>query len=356
MGLYLILFIINIAVIIAAKRNVAYNKICAFLLLSFMCTLCACRDLYCGRDTLNYYNIYTEDPDNILREPLYVLSMLCIPDFRLFLIFYCIPIYYITYYCLSKEVKLCCIGLLVYMISPSKFFPESFNIIRQSLSGALILWAFTEMRAKRKTRAIILILIACGFHFSSIVAFPFLFLSRIKLKQVPVLISIMASFLIGLMFSSGSLMKFIGNNIGGLGGDVFQLISLKILSYSDNFGTASFSYNLTLTIPLTLACIFCYPLSKRAKIQYRYYYNIFFVTTLIANVVIPAIAYGFRFVYSLEYIQMLVIPNAYLYGTKRQKICIIIVLILFTLLYFHYLLNLPSNSDRTIVPYKAFFM
>ncbi len=353
MTLYIILLFLSILFAIIAHYSKTKNYILGGTLMGFLCLMCALRDLECGTDTLNYLIIFTEDPNNPLREPLYVLSMLLIRDYRVFLFFYAIITYSLIFFSLTKEVRLICFGIVVFLICPNKLFPETFNIIRQALAGSLILFAFIEVKHGYKWKSIICIFIACGFHFSSIIAFPFL-LVRQQCYNLRFSITIVfTTFIFGILGGAQIIVEMLIQLLGIGWGDYITLLALKTLSYSEKLQGASFTYNLTLLVPNILCCLITYPYKELSKNKYGYYYNIFILTTVLGNIFIPAMPYGFRFIYSLEFIQLLIVPMAYQYESNRTRLYIIALMILNIGIYIHYLYHLPSVGNRGIVPYKS---
>lgn len=337
------------------RNKKTLNIVCVIAFSLIMCLMCCFRDLECGTDTLNYYLIYKNDPDNPLREPLYVLSMLLTEDFRSFLIFYAALTYILLGYEIIKEVKLGCFAILIFMVSPNKFFPESFNIIRQSLAGVLILYAFIQWNKQNRLKTFISIVCAIGIHYSSIIAVPFLFIKKMPLRFPIAVGGVLLSLIIGMCFGGERLLAFFSQSLSMLNLDYMMLLASKIDSYQNNVETSSFTYNLSILIPLCLICIFSYPFNAKAKSEYGYYYKIFFLITILANIIIPTMAYGFRFVFSVEYIQLLVIPKAYQLSSYRIRQAILCICGLMILVYLHYLYNMPTYAIRGIVPYKTYW-
>ena len=356
MELYIILSFIAIIFVIIVKDNRRENILFSSLLLLFLCFLCTFRDLECGRDTLNYYYIYETDPNNLFREPLYVLSMIASGDFRLFIALFSVSTYFILIYVICKYLKLSCLGVLIFMISANKFFPESFNIIRQTLAGCLIMYSFIVENNRNRNKAILIIAVAFCIHFSSLIAFPFLFLKKnILLKPYTVITILLISMLIGLSGIFNMLFITSLKALSFISGDLYNLIILKALSYGEQVNKTNITYNLSFIVPAILTCILSYPYSHKAKKQNRYFYNVFLLSTLIGNLLIPSFPYGFRFIFSLSFIQIILIPNAYNLCSKQYKKYFWGLFVLLLIIHLHYLYNMPLNTQRGIVPYKSIF-
>lgn len=354
MILYFLLLLLTALCCVYAGKNKRKEIICAGLLLVFIATLCGLRGIDCGTDNINYFSIFKYKDYNSL-EYAFIGSLYVIPNFQLWLFCYAVATYLILFFQLKKETTYMCLGVLIFMISTSKFFPESFNVIRQSIAAAIMLWAFVSWKHNRRTEAFVAIFIATLFHTSSIIALPFFLVKKAHIPFAICAISLILTLILG--------MRHIFN-------DALQLFTLSFTDYnsSDSVadvinkyssygnGTSYLNANAMLinTFPITLMALLTYPFTTVAKEKYGFYYNIFWIATLIGNVFIPAMQYGFRIVFSLQIVQVLVLPLAYQYNKKVVRQLIVCYLGFLSLVYLHYLYLLPVVGIRPIVPYKFY--
>lgn len=259
-----------------------------------------------------------------------------------------IPLFFV----IRKETDYAMIAVLMYMVSSVKFFPESFNIIRQSLATSFILVQFVDWGHGKKLRGTIWGLIAIFLHNSSIITFPFLLLRKIQFRFWFVVIGIGATFFMGLF---QVLNEFIGATLGN-GLNTSNEVVTAYLAYMTDGTTFNTNYILTNTLPLSIMCLLTYPTSKKSRPIDMFYFNIMFVTTLIANIAIPATQFGFRLVFSLYIVQILVMANAFRYKNKMGRELLGIFLFFLCLLYIHYLYGLNNSDINTIIPYKTFLL
>ena len=354
MTIYFFLLILNLIFCYIGYNFKLADKVGAIIIVTIMCALCSLRAIDCGTDTVNYYRIFAYNPElsDERLEPLFLLVRNSISNFQVFLAFFAVISYLIIGRIVCKEVRYSSLAVLIFMISPTKFFPESFNIVRQSFACAFILWGFVEWWKNRKIRTIILFVIATSFHYSSVFAFLFLLVSRkkmIKFRTVVILVSV--TFLIGILGMTGHLVQ---NLVTALGeANIHPLIT--------GYAKYGFKVDHTMTLaslflwlfPLSLFAIVSYPFKSKAKSHVCYLYNVFMIGTIIGNVFIPALDWGLRFVFSIMITQILAIPIALKYSSKAQKICIVTSIGVCILAYAYYIVHLQYFPATSIVPYKS---
>lgn len=351
---YLILLLFTVLCCVYANGNKRKEIVCAGLLLVTLGTLCGLRGLDCGTDNINYYSIFKyKDYDSL--EYAFIGSLYIISNFQIWLFCYAMATYMILFFQLKKETKYMCLGVLIFMISTSKFFPESFNVIRQSIAASLMLWAFVNWNHCKRLDAFIAIFIAALFHTSSIIALPFFLLKKISIPFSICLVSLILTLILGMLhiFNDTLQLFALGFTDYNSADSVADVVN-KYSSYGNGTSYLNAKAMLTNTFPITAMALLTYPFSKEAKNKYGFYYNIFWIATLIGNVFIPAMVYGFRIVFSLQIVQLLVLPLAYQYGKRHIRQLIICYLILLSIVYLHYLYLLPIVGIRPIIPYKFF--
>ena len=356
MAVYFIIFFLNLIFCVIGYHYKWLDKAGAFIMTMIMFLLCGLRSVECGTDTINYYHIFSYNAQfNEQRlEPLFILLRNSISEFQIFLIIFAFGTYAILYYVVQKEVRYCSIAILIFMISTTKFFPESFNIIRQSLAASIILWGFTEWNKNRisnKIKTLILFVIATLFHYSSFVAFLFLIVGNVKFNKTVTYIIIIVTLILGIF---GITRNIVQNFIVHIGESNINSLVTHYVNYGyrvDNL--MHFSSLILWLIPLSYFAITCYPITKMARMKYGYYYNVFFIATIVGNLLIPALDWGLRLIFSVMIIQVIVIPDAIRYAARKQRFLIFSAIMLCSISYLFYIYHLQYNIVTSIVPYES---
>lgn len=353
MVVYIVIWALTTGCCLYAGTNRKKEVVCSFVLLFVMMMMCGLRGLECGTDNINYLRIFQTQYYDSPLEVGFIASYKLVPNFQLWLFLYALFSYAILFCQLKKETVYCCLGVLIYMISTTKFFPESFNIIRQVLAASIMLWAFVAWQHSKKAQALLGIVIATAFHTSSVIALPFFLL---KYMRFPFWLA--AS---GLVFTVALGMAHVINDVLQLfalgfsefnSADATADIAAKYSSYGGDTSFLNAKAMLTNTVPITAMALLTYPFSAKAKEAYGFYYNVFFVTTMIGNIFIPAMVYGFRLVFSLQIVQVLVLPLAYQHHKKAGRQLLVCYLLFLSVVYFYYLYTLTFVGVRTIVPFR----
>lgn len=352
MALYILLLLITVLGCIYSGNNKKREIICSAIIISILLILCGLRGINCGTDNINYLRIFTTH-DFESFEYGFIASYFLIPNFQLWLFLYAAFTYMILFFQLKKETTYMCLGILIYMISTTKFFPETFNIIRQALAASIMLWAFISWKNSKKLETFIAIAIATLFHTSSIIALPFLLLKYIRLPYWLCVTAVIITVGLGMTHIINDTLQLFALGITEFNSsDSTAELAAKYASYGNDTSFQNANAMLLNTVPITGMAILTYPFSKDAKNAYGFYYNIFILATIIGNIFIPAMVYGFRLVFSLQIVQVLVLPLAYQYYNKLGRQLITCYLILLSIVYLYYLHLLSIVGIRSIIPYK----
>lgn len=360
MLLYVFLLILCAGGCIWAGRNKLRQQSVAWFVLAVLLLLCGLRGGTVGTDTHNYLSPFgSSEQIGRTSELLFQLTYRLVPFPHLWLFLTACLIYVPLFGIVKKETYYAAVAVLIYMISVTKFFPESFNIIRQSIAASFILAFFVDWAAGRKRRSLLFLLTAILFHNSSVIAVPFLCLKNMRFRTSVIWTGVVATFVTGLfqVFNEVIGLFILGMDaVAGDGSAVSDTLS-TYAAYGSN-GTA-FNTNFILgnTLPLSVMCLLTAPTPQTGK-KDVFYFNIMFVTTLIANIMIAATQYGFRLVFSLYIVQILVVANAYCYKNKLGRQLLTLFIGMLGLLYVYYLYGLSrgiAGDLDTIIPYRFFF-
>lgn len=178
------------------KYNKSKNRIILYYFVFFMmATLAGGRALSVGSDTgyygigifriVNNYNmsdlysnLFTTVIGTQTFEPGYVFLNFIVSRITnsTFILFFLISFLtmFIAFKAFEKNNINCptWIAMSFYFLT---YFNESMNLIRQSLAGAIMIYAITYLRKKNYVRFLLIMVIACLFHFGAAIGFVYLF-------------------------------------------------------------------------------------------------------------------------------------------------------------------------------------
>lgn len=316
-----------------------------------MMLLVGMRDETVGVDSPQYVYRYALDYDfeGILYEPLYQLSVTSVnlftPEYGWWFLF----ISFITF--LLIGIAFCrysvnpLLSVLIFMISTVHLFPETMNIMRQSVAIAALLLSYLTCINKKWISTILLFIVAVGFHFSSILVLPFYFICKIKFNKLFIIISLIITFIMGFFTSSFISLDILGNLIPGVEG-ALEVGMEKLGNYEDRNALNYFGLISTM-LPIMLLCMFLIPNDKDER-SYKYLFNFYYVGTLISNLIYCAIPFGFRYSYPFFAVESILFAYKY-----RNNKGLRLYIVFFILLFIYYLIVLSMETrPNMIIPYK----
>lgn len=341
---YYILFILGVVLCFIGGRDKCRQFYCATLLIFFMLLMSGFRSLTFNGDTQNYMAMIKYGSDSH-SEFLFHLTYKFVSHPRLWLLLIAFLIYIPLLGVLKNEVMLACLGAFLFMISSSKFFTESFNIIRQSIAASFLLCSFAAWKYGKIYRTIILFVVSILFHTSSLIAAPFYFLRSCCFNRKLVILLLLITFIVGYrQLLNEFLSVFIaGLNTYTLGFDGISEILDKYAAYGGDGTSFNKNYIIATILPPTVMCLLTFPRTAIEKAKFGFYYNILLGATCIGNIVIPATQYGFRLTFALSLVQVLVVPIKYFLSTNQEKILLTVFLIFLSALYLYTLPTLMPN-------------
>lgn len=353
MLIYIFLLFLTVLCCIYSGNSKLKNTYCAFILLMIFAFLCGLRGINCGTDNINYLGIFNTQHHQAEYEYGFIWSYKLIKNFNFWLFLYSFFTYTILFFQLKKECRFICLGVLLYLVSTTRFFPESFNIIRQSLAASLLLWSFIAWNKNEKTQAFVALILATLFHTSTLIALPFYLLKYVKISYSISVMGLCITAILGMSHLINEVLQIfvLGMSVYD-GSDATMDMVNKYASYGNDTSYSTAKAMLTNTIPITIMALLTYPKSSIRYEKYGFYYNVFAITTMIGNIFIPSMVYGFRLVFSLQIVQILVFPLAYQYSNKIRRQYLVALIVLISLIFIYYLYLIPNAGVRTIVPYK----
>ena len=141
----------------------------------------------------------------------------------------------LLYKFLERRRRICFFGVLLYfLIGP---FFSSLNLVRQSLAFFVFLYALRYIESRDWKRYAVMMILAFGFHTSSLVLVPLYFVNRIDDSFLNKRILLLGLFALTVLFGS-TLMERLGNLF-------FEMVDAwQYQRYASGFLENSFSYGL----------------------------------------------------------------------------------------------------------------
>lgn len=338
-----------------------------FVILVSMLLVCGLRDSSIGIDTFRYVERFINKSysyDNT-GEKLFVYTTQLIHliggSANLWLFFVSSLIYIPLFYAIRKDSPYPSLSSLIFMISTLHFFPESMNIIRQSIATVFLLLAYVNWNNEKRDNIVTCsyILIGLLFHMSTLIALPFFFLKKVNFNRKTIYICLLIAFFLGVI----QITSFINDYIE----DIKKLSLLvssrsdyvanitKYSAYADNGTIMNWKGIISVLFPPIWLCLITIPDNKYGY-KYSFYYNILFISTLL-YCFLTTVPFGFRIVFGLQIVQILVIPFTYIYGSNIQRVWLRLYIIFLTVYYVFYLysISIQNSIYNNIIPYKTFF-
>lgn len=196
----MVLYIILILLLLLCSR-LRYRKTISFIVFLSLLLLSALRSYYVGTDTANYLfnNIEQGNLARYLSEPLSYVLMLYSPNHEFFIFAQSVIVLLPLFIIHTKFEKPYLIIFLYYILG---FYFFSFNVSRQMIAAAFVLLSLVYYLRKNWILYIFNVIIAFGFHNSSIVALILPLCDHfLKLNRTVVYIVLLSTFIIGLVVS-----------------------------------------------------------------------------------------------------------------------------------------------------------
>lgn len=337
------------------------------LAMFFPCYFAAVRDVTIGRDVLVYGELFfhrarTLDLTSYMLsdsgEILYRLLVLLLSKTNRYIYYFVIQLLSILPVCITLQrpetERYSWLGMLIYILWIYTF---SLNIMRQSISISIILWGTKYIKKREFKKYFITILIAMGFHLTSIVAFTNYFLallisesnneknknnSLVRKTQIPIV-------------------KFIIVACGGIIViNVPKIINLSgrlILNYSlQSTYMHEFDLDLFNLLLMTIICVVLFYASRKTDDKY-----LRFIVFIIAfgGILYQMVAFASQmYRISLYFTSWIIIgvPEI-LFKSKikssKKKLIICILIIILGMNFYHYNIYLKWHS---VYPYTSAYL
>lgn len=342
MGLYLFLLALALLNCIFNKKD---YRIINYLLFFVLFFITAFRAENIGTDTQAYIQMYelsyeqTEILFNLLIKFIHIIN----GPSSVFILACAVLFYLPLLLAINIECKKNArYAILLLMISTNIYFIDSFNNLRQCISVSFLLLALTMFKRDRKYLFYFLYFVAVGFHTSTLLYIPFIYLTKLKINRNVVIITILLTLI---MAFSLNILTLLPNDLAF----VSSYFDDKLSVYKQYGVSSNFNGLVTSAFFFSVFSIYSFINTKG-----DFYSKIFYFGAIITNIfsslsIIRRVSMGFIIV-ELFLFSMLM-------ESKSNKVVFLNkVILLILIVYYIYMLNVYSiESSQSVIPYKLNF-
>lgn len=214
---------------------------------------------------------------------------------------------------------------------------NSFNGMRQFLAISLVIAGYTYLPNLKKF--LICVFIATSFHFSAIFSLGALFYKLLVMKQGLVIVSVLISFLLGLVLNNELFSLLTGPYAQYLNSD---------FGYRENLASA-----IVLVIFMDLLFCWCFFTSNEIYKQ-SIWTKLFFFAIILINVTLR-LELGARIILYFTLVQILYFPYYFNCNIVKNKLLLKSVIVVYVAIVFMKILILGNQGEYSVYPYKFFF-
>lgn len=352
MLIYIILLIaLFLGFVVPRKSQIRYS----FVIFVIMMLICGLRAESVGTDTANYYRFFlgaqTNDRYGFFYEALRDVNFYFGGNPSVALLIVAALTFIPLFIILKKHSPYLILSLVLYTVSLSQFYLETFNLARQSLAIVFVLFAVCmsiEQQPGRERFISIILCLSFAFiaHKMTVISWPFFLFSKHRFSIATVVIVIIVSIIIGLSNILENVYTFLNY--------LQKFEDANYLStYADHDIESELNVIGTLTrlIPISVLCLLLYPQNKKGKTVILF--NFFFGGVIIINILMR-MSLCVRFASPLLIAELILVPCMYKEGRPLQKLGITLFIAYECAYYFYSLYSLLSMSDlNPPVPYKC---
>ncbi len=323
-----------------------------------MMVMCGLRGYDCGADTHSYWNYslggYAGESFGFIYPILRNIAALVSPLPTAFLMLMAFLTYIPILIIILRESSSPALSVLMFTISGAWFFLESFNISRQMIAVAFILYSAVVLSKNNLTISFLFFFIAFIFHPYSIIYLPFFLLYNKKLSYYNIIVLLCGSMIIGLVGSLGIVEFFIQVLASLTGGSSNETIA-HLSKYGEYEIMSSFSLvgKLSHMLPPTIMCLILYSKFSSSNLYYKMYaYGCAILNICISVSFCERIAA----MYTIAIVLALPMGMKYISRSRRNYLLLLIIFMLILYLY-----NINSMNYQSLylhakypVPYLMF--
>lgn len=350
--MFFFLSILLLALLFSFNKSYSKNLGMSLIIVVIMVLLNGLRGLDVGQDTQNYYLMYANADMSGRIEPLFRILVLSLRwlglSYNAFLCIVAFLIYFPIYGFIRKWSLNPCLSIVVYMTFSVFFFQNSFNVLRNAIAASFLLWGIGYLEDGKVKKAIVPSIIAVGFHYSTLIALPFIILAKYT-KQVKGVIPLV---LLGCSVVVGLSSTFYENTFTML----LQQLSLLDGDVSDNYSKylsdiAETKVNangiIMLMAPFTMISLLSFT-SKKISKTFR---MVFFYGTFLGNILV-SVLYTYRLTLFMTLTALILIPQLCKESHPMVKLITYGVVVVMASYFIYGLIN---ETTTNILPYHFCF-
>lgn len=341
-GFILIYIILMLMAGSTSNRNISL----VWLFASIIITIIGMRDVSVGTDTRTYIEMYKYIGSNGYEgypEPIWGLMNLIFArlglDHTVFQLFVAI----ITIGLFTKEIikESRAPMMSIYLLLGLYYVFYAMNVSRQILALSIVFVAYGQLERDRIIRCIILIVIATGVHYISILSIVVIWVRRLFFSRQTLILLLASSIVLGIAFSESIMVHFLSPILG------------NYADYLVSKGTNGFRTSGRLYLAIVL-CLFWTTLfiiilmTAKDLVRSSIWFKILFVGLIVSNLTLR-LELGLRISMIFNIVQLIVYP-LYVYNNKikQRRMGFYLVIMFISAFYFLFL----SNNSAGILPYK----
>lgn len=308
-------------------ENKISTTICSTSILLIGCF----REINVGTDTSNY-EFFFNNPQYFLRTKDFIWVKIIDLlhhfnlDYRYLIILSNLII--VSMVILSAKKMTGRINLTLFYFIALYFFFQSFNITRQIIAATIILYSFSYIKERNLVKFLLLIIVAMGFHTSTVFVIPFYFFANKSFNTRIIVLVFGISYIVGGLYNFVSILN---NSILDFG--IYQNL------LSDNINM-KLGYSLSRLL-LNFFISYLMLQNKNSTTEQ----NLLAVGVILLNLFAP-FGYIARFAYYFTIIQIIYFPNL---RNEKNKLNYHLSLIYSIIVFFFLLIN--NNGE--VVPYSS---
>lgn len=254
----------------------------------------------------------------------------------------------ITNYFVYKGIKIRKLELnyilLSILIFISGFWLSSFNIMRQCVSVAIFFYASIFIKEKRLIKYIIYIILATGFHKSSLLLIPLYFISSVNINIQTYILLIITAYGIVIGNFSQKILSYLANYLPG-----YQSYMYSKNIFTDDVNIFAFGVLANIIISLFILVFTEKKIDNNFKIEKNYYmYGCIINILSISTFMYDRIGIYFRI------FEILIIPLG-ISLVKNKKDKQIIALIIISCFVILYIKSTLGANPSTLITYRTFW-
>lgn len=347
---FIIVLIVSFAFSYVRERNLNISG--AFVIVLSLIVLAGLRDVSVGRDTINYLHLYDNSYVSERIEPLFAdLVMFCKSlnmSYNAFLSIVAALIYIPLFFFLKRWSVNIPLSLFVYISFSIFFFSNSFNILRNAISISFVLLFVGYFKNNFIKKAVIMALIAIGFHYSSVLAIILIIASKIIIGIKPrlAIILLSLSIIIGL---TSSLYIDLFNSILMNAPLISNAVMDNYSKYLSDIAETSVNFNGIVMLIAPMSVISA--LSFLDRDVDKFFCVILFVGTVLGNIFV-SVLYTYRLITFMTILVLIIIPQ--LYKSKKSYIRFAAKCIT-NFMAVYWVINLITEKNIQLMPYRFYF-